>query len=208
MHKNKIFNKWEIVIVDDGSKDDTIKIVKKFSTKYSKNNNIRILENKKNMGKGYSVKRGALNAKYNIILFSDADMSTPISELSNFTKYISDYDVIIGTRTNKDKIKIKQPTYRLFIGKIFSIIKHIILGLNITDTQCGFKIFKGNKIFRKQKVNRFAFDVELLYLAKKNKLKIKELDVVWKNDLQSKVRPFRDSWNMLIEIIKIKRMHG
>jgi hypothetical protein len=96
----------------------------------------------------------------------------------------------------------------LFIGKIFSIIKHIILGLNITDTQCGFKIFKGNKIFRKQKVNRFAFDVELLYLAKKNKLKIKELDVVWKNDLQSKVRPFRDSWNMLIEIIKIKRMHG
>jgi dolichyl-phosphate beta-glucosyltransferase len=199
--KKKRFN-YEIIIVDDGSKDNTRNIVKKFL----KNKNIILTKKRENKGKGYSVKQGALMAKHNFILFSDADLSTPIQELDKFLKYIDKYDIVIGSRALKGAdIRIKQPFYRAFIGKTFNKIARLLTVKGIKDTQCGFKLFKNCRdIFKKQAIDGFGFDVELLYIAQKKGLKIKELPVAWLNAEGSKVSAFKDSFKMFCDLLKIR----
>jgi dolichyl-phosphate beta-glucosyltransferase len=199
--KRKKYN-YEIIIVDDGSKDNTINVIKNIKDK-----KIKILKNEINRGKGYSVKKGILNAKKDWILFSDADLSTPIEELDNFTKYL-DYDIIIGSRNLKESnIMIHQPFYRAYPGKIFSYLVRLITIRGIKDTQCGFKLFKkeiAHKIFNKQTIDRWGFDVELMYIAHKYKYKIKELPVIWLNDEKTKLNLFKDSTRMFLDLIKIR----
>ncbi len=194
---------YEIVVVDDGSKDKTIQTVSQI-----KENNLTILKNIPNRGKGYTVRRGMLEAKKDLILFTDADNSTPIEELDNFLKYINNYDIIIASRNMKESdIKIKQPLIRSTLGKIFPLLVKLIAVKGIKDTQCGFKLFKkeaAKKIFEKQTMERFAFDVEILYIARKYKLNIKELPVVWINDEGSKVDPIKDSISMFLDLLKVK----
>jgi dolichyl-phosphate beta-glucosyltransferase len=204
MKKQK--KKFEIICVDDGSKDATVIIIKDVQ-RYHKN--IRLLTGRPNRGKGYSVREGALAAKYDLLLFSDADLSTPISELKHLLVYAKSYDLVIGTRTDVKKLKRRQPKYREIMGKTFSLLKRMILGMEFKDTQCGFKLFtkKAKYLFKEQKVERFAFDVELLYLAQRDGLRIKEVPVIWLNDDRSKVSPFRDAPKMLLDVWKIKRMH-
>jgi dolichyl-phosphate beta-glucosyltransferase len=201
LHK-RIFD-YEIIVVDDGSKDKTIEVVSKFKDK-----RIKILKNIKNMGKGYSIKRGMLEATKDYLLFSDSDLSTPIEELDDFIKYILRYDIIIASRNLKEsKIKIKQPKIRQLLGKIFPLFVRLFAIRGIKDTQCGFKLFKkdsAKKIFGKQTIDGFGFDVEILYLAKKYKFKIKEMPVVWVNDMASKVNPFKDSLRMIRDVIKVR----
>ncbi|MEM2131067.1 MAG: glycosyltransferase family 2 protein [Candidatus Woesearchaeota archaeon] len=197
--KNKKI-KYEIIVIDDGSLDMTSEIALK--------HNSVLIKNKKNYGKGYSIKKGFFKAKYNYILFTDSDLSTPIEEFDKFLPFINYYDIIIGSRRAKNsKVVQKQNIFRIIAGNIFPIIVSIIMHLGIKDTQCGFKLFnkkKCYKIFKKLTINRFSFDVELIYLAKKYNLKIKEIGINWFNDSHSKVKFFKDSFIMLKDIIKIK----
>ena len=200
--------KFEIIVVDDGSIDNTADIVKNIKDK-----RVRIVKNGKNYGKGYSVRNGVLNSKYEYVLFSDADLSTPIDMIDKFEKYL-DYDIIIGSRAlSESDIKIKQPFYREFMGKTFNKFVRLFTVRGIKDTQCGFKLFKRNiakKIFERATLNGFGFDVEILYIAKLNGIKIAEVPVVWKNSRISKVRPIKDSVNMFKDlfVIRINKAKG
>lgn len=193
----------EIIIIDDGSTDGMSKEIKN-----TKINNIKILKNKKNMGKGYSTKKGLLNSKYPFTLITDSDLATPINEFEKLAKYTNEYSVIIGSRNMiGSKIVITQPLYRQILGKVFPLIVNFLLIKNIKDTQCGFKLLKtdiAKKIAKKQTIRGFAFDVEVLFIAQKNKIKIKEVPITWFNKKGSKVDPIKDSLKMLVDLIKIK----
>jgi dolichyl-phosphate beta-glucosyltransferase len=148
-----------------------------------------------------------LAAKYGWILFTDADLSTPIEELDKFLPHL-DYDIIIGSRRQEDSsIEIKQPWYRSIPGKVFPLIVNALVLRGVRDTQCGFKLFRKNVahfLFKKQQLEGFSFDAEILWLAKRKQYSIKEIGVVWINDLDSKLHPIKDSYNMFMELLKIK----
>jgi dolichyl-phosphate beta-glucosyltransferase len=194
------FKNYEIIVVDDGSTDNTIKICER----YNKEDNLIILKNEKNKGKGFSVNKGVLKSKGDVILFTDCDLSTPIQELNNFLKIIDNYDIIIGSRAlNRSQVKIR--LFKKILGKIGNMFISIFVK-NIKDTQCGFKLFKRNtinKIFTKQTINRWGFDFEILFLAQKYNFKIKEEPVKWTEDKESKVK-LTDYPKTLLELIKIK----
>jgi len=211
---NKYIQNYEIIIVNDCSKDSTKNNIMSFLNGRYKNikHKIKYFENTENMGKGYSVKIGMLNAKYRNVLFTDADASTPIHDIMKLLKYYKTHDVIIGSREMKDSdVRIKQNIFRKFIGRIFSFLTQIILGIRQKDTQCGFKFFKKkvlDKILKEQTINRFAFDIELLYLAKKYYFPIKEVGVQWMNGEKSTVNPIKDSIQMFLHLIHIRKVHG
>lgn len=201
-------NQTELIVVDDGSTDDTIKKVQR----YIKSNlrlNITLIQNKQNKGKGYSVKNGVFHSKGKYILFSDADLSTPIEELNKFFHWINEgYDIVIGSRSMKGScIIVHQPFYREIMGKIFNKFVQMLVLPGFIDTQCGFKIFKqevAEKLFSLQNIERFCFDVEILYLAKEYTYKIKQVPVKWINSLDSRVHTVRDSFKMFVDLFRIK----
>jgi dolichyl-phosphate beta-glucosyltransferase len=196
----------EIIVVSDGSTDRTCEIVEKLKSQIP---NLKLICEKINRGKGYGVKIGMLNAKGKYRLFTDADNSTPISEIKKFwPEFEKGADVVIASRDIKGAIlNPPQTLFRRFVGEVFKYLRKIIVGLwEIQDTQCGFKCFKGEvaeKIFPKCKIERFAFDPEVLLIAKKMGFKIKEVPVYWKNDLRSKVK-FKSMVKMLIDLFKIR----
>jgi dolichyl-phosphate beta-glucosyltransferase len=197
---------YEIIVVDDGSSDKTDLVVRNFGLK------VRYIKQFKNMGKGAAVRRGMLEAKGEIRLFSDADLSTPIYEIEKLLSEINNgFDIVIGNRAmNPDNIKEHQPFYRELMGKTFNRIVQLLLIKGITDTQCGFKAYSSKaaiEIFEKSKINGFSFDVESLYLASKSGYKISQVSVEWYNDIRTKVDPIKDSIKMLIEILKIRNLH-
>lgn len=196
----KKFRRYEIIVVDDCSTDNTSKIASKYKE-------IRVLKNKSNQGKGYSVKRGVLASKYPLILFSDSDLAAPIEELQKLIQY-KEYDVVFGSRNLKESdVQTKQPLYRQIMGKMFPLLVNLIVLRNTKDTQCGFKLFKkkaAEKIFPLQTINGFAFDVEILYIAKKLGFKIKEVPVVWIDQEGSKVNPVKDGIKMLKSLLQIR----
>jgi len=199
---------FEIIVVDDGSKDNTEKVVKNFAKDKSKR--VKFIKHKENKGKGTAVKTGMMEAKGEYILFSDADLSTPIEEFGKLKKAIDrGYDIAIGSRgLPESKIVIPQPWYRRYIGKIFPLIVRIIVMKNFRDTQCGFKLFKkkiAKELFANLITSGFAFDVEILYKALKKEYNVKEIPVKWYNYKESKVSILKAPFNMLKEIIKIKR---
>ena len=204
---SKDFKDYEIIIVDDGSTDKTKEAVEHYMN--SGSDKIRLIKNRINKGKGYSVRIGMLAAKYDLAVFSDADLATPISELKKLMNaLLKGHDIVIASRNMKESRRIvKQPYYRQIMGKTFPIIVNILLSMDFKDTQCGFKLFKtqiAKKILRKQTIDRFAFDVEILYIAKKLGYRICEVPVLWIDKKDSKVSPFRDSWKMFLDIIKIR----
>jgi len=197
---------YEIIVVDDGSNDKTCEIVKEFSPE------VRLLALNKNQGKGAAVRAGMLSAKGEIRIFTDADFSTPIYELEKIVEKINmGADICIGSRAlDPNMIKEHQPFYREFMGKIFNKFVQLLLVRGIKDTQCGFKGFTGKAaelVFNQAKIDRFSFDVEILFLAKKENLKIEQVAVEWYNDERSRVNPFKDSINMFYELLKIRKLH-
>ena len=198
---------YEIIVVNDGSKDRTAQVVENYKLKIK---NLRLIDNKINQGKGAVVRQGMLKAQGEYRLFTDADNSTPIDQIEKmWPEFEKGADVVIGSRDVEGAIlDPPQPWLRQFLlGEGFKILRKIIVGLwEIEDTQCGFKCFKKEvveNVFPKCKINRFAFDPEILILAKKMGYKIKEIPVYWKNDPQSKVKP---KWmvNMAIDLLKIR----
>jgi len=198
----KNFAKYEIIVVDDGSSDKTKDVVMKFK-------GVRLLRNPVNKGKGYSVRRGLMEARYGWALFTDSDLATPISELKKFFNYTKQgFDVVIASRNLKESdIKDRQPFYRQFLGKGFPRLVNLLVLRDFKDTQCGFKLFKTEKIKRMLPyltLDRFCFDVELLLVAKKAGLKIKEAPVTWIDQKGSKLRVFKDTGKMFLDLIRIK----
>jgi len=147
-----------------------------------------------------------LNAKGDYALYVDADLSLPIQNLEKFLKYIPKYDIVIASRKVKDSnIEITQSIFRKSIGNMYSLIASLFIQ-DIKDTQCGFKLFNVKKtriLFKKQSLNRFSFDVEILYLAKKEKLKIKEVGIRLVNSSKTSIHLLRDPIYMLIELMKL-----
>ncbi|MBU0612488.1 glycosyltransferase family 2 protein [Patescibacteria group bacterium] len=199
---NDVCAEYEIIIVDDGSSDKTQDVVKEMAT-----DRFRIILVNENRGKGYAVKKGMLVARYEYVLFSDADLSTPIEELEKFSKHIENFDIIIGSRAMKDSnIEIHQPWFKEFLGRVGNKVIQFMLLPGIQDTQCGFKLFnkKSLAVFEKQTINRWGFDFEILWLAKKMGFRIKEIPVRWINDFGTKVSGFSHYINTFTELLKIR----
>ncbi len=202
----KRYDDFEIIVVDDGSNDMTLNLLSEFSQKIP---NFIVLKNEINYGKGFSVKKGVLRSRGEIILFSDADMSTPIEEIDKLIGWLKKgYQMSIGSRAlPESKIKRYSAWYRQFMGKAFNRIIRLILNLDYQDTQCGFKCFKRDaafEIFNSMKLNGFSFDVEILFIAKNLGIKVKEVPVCWYNSPESKVKIVRDSSKMLWDVIKLR----
>lgn len=196
---------WEVILVDDGSTDRTTDVAREVI----KDKRLIVIRNIINQGKGYSVKRGVLASNGEVILFLDADISTPIEELDKMLPWIDKgYDIIIGSRAVPDSlIEIPQPWYRQTMGKIFNYIVRAFILKVFKDTQCGFKCFKKEaamKIFSLQRLAGFAFDVEILLIARRFGFKIKEIPVRWINSPESKVRLVKGSLSMLWELFNIR----
>lgn len=204
------FRDIEIVVVDDGSSDNTKSVVEGMAAELG---DIRLISYPVNHGKGYAVRRGMLECRGELVLFSDADMSTPVEELEKLLPPLREgFDIAIGSRGLRDSdVRLRQPWYRQSMGKTFNLMVRLLTVGGIRDTQCGFKLFKGEvarNLFRKAFVDGFAFDVEVLFLAVKTGYTIKEVPVRWFNSPGSKVRLFRDSFRMFAELLRIRAYHS
>lgn len=197
---------YEIIVVNDGSKDGTAELVKKLASEIK---NLQLIDNEKNNGKGYVVRQGMLGAKGEYRLFTDADNSTSINQVEKMWPELKKgYDIVIGSRDVKGAVlDPPQPLYRRLLGEAFGFLAQVICGIwGIQDSQCGFKCFSKSAtedIFSRCKISRFAFDIEFLAIAKKLGYKIKEIPIVWKNDLESKVK-FKSIFKMGLDLFKIR----
>jgi len=200
----------EIIFVNDGSTDATAEVIK---TAIKGVTCARLISYSPNKGKGYAIRQGVLSSSGEVVLFMDADLSTPLSEIPNILNLLTRHaDIVIGSRgLVSDKVIKKPPIFRRFSSWVFDQIKYLLVGLRrFKDTQCGFKIFKGEvarRLFAKSKINRFMFDVEILYLAERDGLKIIEMPVTWSNMPGSKVRFFEGLINMFRDLWHIRYTH-
>jgi dolichyl-phosphate beta-glucosyltransferase len=186
-------------VVDDGSVDKTREIIKSLH-----NNKIILTDARVNRGKGFSVREGVLKSTGELVLFTDADLSTPIGEFDKLAEHIEGYDIVIGSRAAAGAI-VKTSFIKKILGRIGNLIIKLLIVKNISDTQCGFKLFKknGKRLFRMQRISGFGFDFEILFLAQKNRLTVKEVPVVWTIDSNSKVKLI-DYPKTLLELITLK----
>jgi len=196
----------EIIVVDDGSSDNTAAIVR---ARASENPSLHLLMNPGNRGKGYSVRNGMLHAQGEILLFSDADLSSPIEEFDKLLAVISQgADVAIGSRWVHTELQTeKQPLYRQFFGRLFNLALRITLGLKFKDTQCGFKAFtraSAQAVFPLQTIERWGFDPELIFIAERLGYHVEEVPVKWAHREGTRINPLRDGIRMLGEMLQIR----
>jgi dolichyl-phosphate beta-glucosyltransferase len=196
----------EILIVDDGSKDGTAHIAEEWSREMPC---VRFVSNPENRGKGYSVRHGMLEARGRLALFTDADLSSPIEEIEKLLAALAaGNEIAIGSRAlDRSLILIHQSRHRELAGIAFNGLVRVITGLPFHDTQCGFKIFRREPsriIFEQQRIERFGFDPEILFLAQRHGLRIAEVPVRWAHDPATKVRVLRDSVMMFRDLLVIR----
>ncbi len=201
---------FEILVVDDGSQDRTCEIAQEFGTRDHPETRVRLLCNDRNRGKGYSVRRGMLETQGAYSLLTDADLSSPIEEISKLEREVMDggCHIAFGSRDMEEsQIEVRQPWFRETSGKIFNRLVRLSTGLPYADTQCGFKLFKMNRcqsLFRKQTIDGFGFDVEILYMAHKWGLTLREVPVVWRHVPGSRVRFAPDAGRMAWYLVGIR----
>lgn len=196
----------EVIVVNDGSRDNTAEIAGKFAVK---DPTLRVVENPGNRGKGYSVRNGMLHARGRIVLFSDADLSSPIEEASKLIAALeAGADIAIGSRWLRAETQTqRQPLHRQIFGRIFNLLLRLSLGLQFADTQCGFKAFTqraAQAIFPLQKVERWGFDPEILFLARKFGFKVEEIPVAWGHSGGTRIHPLIDGSRMFMEMLHIR----
>lgn len=204
---------WEVILTDDGSTDGTPEILEAFAQKHK---NVIVLKNA-HAGKGPTVKAGMLKATGQWRLFTDFDQSTPLSEVTKLLRYIDTYPIIFGSREIEGARRDKEPFYRHLMGRGFNFLVQLLAVRGVQDTQCGFKLFSakateqlfpalyvyGGKQLRKDAFTG-AFDVELLFLARKFRIPAKEVPILWKHHSTDRVSPIKDSLRMLRDILQIR----
>jgi dolichyl-phosphate beta-glucosyltransferase len=196
----------EILVVNDGSTDDTAQIIREYGKLHPQ---VLLVENPGNRGKGFSVRNGMLHARGDICLFTDADLSSPITEARRLFDAIDQgADIAIGSRWLRSELQTeRQPLYRQAFGRIFNLVLRVILGLRFADTQCGFKAFRrdaAQRIFPLQKIERWGFDPEILFLARRAGLQVDEVPVLWAHSEGTRLNPFRDGFRMFVEVLRIR----
>jgi glycosyltransferase involved in cell wall biosynthesis len=196
----------EVLVVNDGSRDNTARIVESYAAQHP---TLRLLQNPGNRGKGYSVRNGMAHASGEILLFSDADLSSPIEEADRlFAALETGADVAIGSRWLRAELQTqRQSLHRQLFGRIFNLVLRIILGLPYRDTQCGFKAFTrraAQVIFPRQHIERWGFDPEILFLARKFGMKVIEVPVEWAHSEGTRIHPLRDGIRMFAEMLRVR----
>ena len=196
----------EVIVVNDGSRDNTADLVRSFA---AKDPVVHLVENPGNHGKGFSVRNGMLHARGRVMIFSDADLSSPIEEAPKLLRALEEgADVAIGSRWLKAETQtLRQPLHRQLFGRIFNILLRVTLGLPFADTQCGFKAFKraaAQAIFPLQKIERWGFDPEILFLARKFGFRVKEVPVAWGHSGETRIHPILDGAKMFQEMLRIR----
>jgi len=201
---------YELVVVDDGSGDETSAVAEETCAEFP-DASTKVIRYEENRGKGFAVRTGLLAAAGKTALFSDADLSTPIEEMEKLLGPIrsGEYDVTFGSRAlDRTLIGTHQPWRREQGGKVFNLIVRLMTGMPFWDTQCGFKAFNMEKfapLLPLMRIDRFGFDVEFLYVARRHGLRLLEVPVRWNNDDRSKVSVIRDSIRMFDEVRQIRR---
>jgi dolichyl-phosphate beta-glucosyltransferase len=202
-------DRFEVIVVNDGSGDRTGEIVSAYISQFP-DFELRLINLPHNMGKGYAVKVGIEAARGKYVSFMDTDLSTPITELPKLIAAVqNDYAIAIGSRAlPQSQIVQHQPLYRELMGRIFNMLVRLFVINGIHDTQCGFKVFRAHtakQIFGLLQTTRFAFDVEILLIARELGISICEVPITWHNSPNSSVSPLRDSWEMFYVLVQMKR---
>lgn len=203
-------NGTELIFVNDGSLDNTEQELKNAQDFIEKRSGIkpRIFSYEQNRGKGYAVKTGLLHSMGKYVLICDADLSTPLSETDNLMKFIDDYDLVIGSRKQKDsRIVRPQHPIRKTLGKLFSQMSKLILNIPVNDFTCGFKLMTKKtslQFAKRMTIDRWAYDSEILTIAAVRKLRIKEVGITWQNDFRTKVVLSRDVFSSFRDLLTIK----
>lgn len=200
---------FELLIVDDGSSDRTAVLVTQALKDEAR---ARLISYQPNRGKGYAVRSGVLASRGEAVVFLDADLSTPMEEIPRALTLLQQADVVVGSRgLPESNIQVRPPLYRRMASAIFDGIKHLMVGLwNISDSQCGFKAFRGpvaRQLFKLSQVDRFMFDVEILYLAERAGLRLTEMPVQWADVGGSKVRFWEGLVHMIRDLWRIRQLH-
>jgi glycosyltransferase involved in cell wall biosynthesis len=196
----------EVIVVNDGSTDETAALVKEFARHSPE---VRLLENPTNRGKGYSVRSGILHALGDVVMFTDADLSSPIEEAQRlFDAIAAGADIAIGSRwLATSRQTHRQPLYRQIFGRVFNALTRAIMRLPFADTQCGFKAFTrsaAQTVFQLQTIERWGFDPEILFIALKRGYHIQEVPVSWAHDARSRISYLRDGLQMLKELAIVR----
>lgn len=192
-----------MIIVENGSSDHTLEIAKEYTRRYP---NLIVLHEERR-GKGNAIQRGVLEARGEYRFLCDADLSMPIEELPKFLPpHLKDFDIAIGSREAPGAIRYNEPPYRHFGGRAINFIIQMLILPGLNDTQCGFKCFHAEAtefLFRQQTLTGWSFDIEILYMARRGKLRIKEIPIQWYFDADSKVSAVRDALRMISDIFRI-----
>ena len=194
----------EVIVVENGSSDKTLSLAQELTKKYP---DLRVLHNEK-AGKGLAVQTGIFAAKGEYRIFCDADLSMPIEEVRRFIPPNLDKDIVIASREVEGAVRYDEPEFRHFTGRIFNLLIRLLALPKLHDTQCGFKCFRADvaeNIFQHQHIEGWAFDVELLFIARMRGYEIVELPIPWYYNDESKINVLRDSFHMFFDLIKIRQ---
>lgn len=196
---------WKVVVLSDGSSDRTVEIVKEFAATHS---SFEVVDCQPNHGKGHVVRKGMLESSAELVLFSDADLATPIEEVDKLLAKMESHDIAIGSRPLKDsELEVRQPWYRETLGRAFNFAVQSLAVKGIQDTQCGFKLFRNKAakdVFSRCKLDGFGFDFEALMIAHDLGYRVAEVPVRWRHIDGSKVVLMRDGPRMLWDLVKLR----
>ncbi len=195
----------EVLIIENGSTDRTLKVAQNFTEKYK---NLSVFKEEQR-GKGNAVRRGMLEAQGEYRFFCDADLSMPIDEVNEFLPpTLIETDIAIASREIPGAVRIDEPQYRHLTGRVFNTLIRLLVLPSLQDTQCGFKCFRSEvaeEIFHLQTLNGWSFDVEILYIARRKGYQIREVPIHWRFNADTKISVLQDSWQMFQDLLTIRR---